>query len=276
MDSKTRRELERAAELIERADGLLIAAGAGMGVDSGLPDFRGNEGFWKAYPALRQSGESFADIASPVTFTAHPERAWGFYGHRLNLYRSTRPHDGFRLLRQMGEARERGYFVFTSNVDGQFEKAGFDPERLNQCHGSIHHLQCLDDCSGEIWPADGETPVVDTERCLALGELPTCPRCGEVARPNILMFSDWGWNMARQEAQQEKYQRWLAAVKNLVVIECGAGTAIPTVRWESEAVGGQLVRINPNEPESDLEDAIGIRLGAREAISAIAARLEVS
>ena len=51
------------AALLEQADALIVAAGAGMGVDSGLPDFRGNEGFWRAYPALAQARLDFASIA---------------------------------------------------------------------------------------------------------------------------------------------------------------------------------------------------------------------
>lgn len=78
--------IERAAKLIRNADGLLITAGAGMGVDSGLPDFRGKEGFWKSYPALAQSGIDFYQIATPKTFKKDKTLAWGFYGHRLNLY----------------------------------------------------------------------------------------------------------------------------------------------------------------------------------------------
>ena len=50
MSDSTVPAITQAARLIEKADGLLITAGAGMGVDSGLPDFRGNEGFWRAYP----------------------------------------------------------------------------------------------------------------------------------------------------------------------------------------------------------------------------------
>ena len=50
--------IEQAASLIKDADGLLITAGAGMGVDSGLPDFRGREGFWRAYPALGRANPS--------------------------------------------------------------------------------------------------------------------------------------------------------------------------------------------------------------------------
>src|SRR5690554_5324373 len=80
---------QQALYWLERADGLIITAGAGMGVDSGLPDFRGNEGLWRAYPALRQSRLEFTRIASPAAFRREPELAWGFYGHRLELYRKT-------------------------------------------------------------------------------------------------------------------------------------------------------------------------------------------
>ena len=83
----TRSEIERAAGLIESAEALIIAAGAGMGVDSGRPDFWGNEGFWKAYPALAKANIEFYSIACPAEFQRNPRRAWRFYGHRLNLYR---------------------------------------------------------------------------------------------------------------------------------------------------------------------------------------------
>ena len=71
--------VERAASLIEQADALIVAAGAGMGVDSGLPVFRGKDGFWRAYPALRAAQIDFYNIASPSAFHSSRERAWGFY-----------------------------------------------------------------------------------------------------------------------------------------------------------------------------------------------------
>ena len=95
LDIETR--LVRAAEAIRNADALLIAAGAGMGVDSVLPDFRGPEGFWRAYPLFRRLGRRFEEMSNPAWFVADPELAWGFFGHRLNLYRSTEPHAGFAL-----------------------------------------------------------------------------------------------------------------------------------------------------------------------------------
>lgn len=126
----------QAARAIAEADALLIGAGAGMGVDSGLPDFRDHEGFWKAYPPFR--GRSFASMSNPAWFDHGPEQAWGFFGHRLNLYRDTPPHAGFEIVRRWAESRPAGYFVFTSNVDGHFARADFDEDRILECHGSIH------------------------------------------------------------------------------------------------------------------------------------------
>lgn len=69
-----------AAQLICEADSLVITAGAGMEGDSRLSDFRGNEGFWQAYPALAKAQISFTEIACPDTFESNPNLAWDFTG----------------------------------------------------------------------------------------------------------------------------------------------------------------------------------------------------
>jgi NAD-dependent SIR2 family protein deacetylase len=107
--------LDAAARLAGEADALLVCAGAGMGVDSGLPDFRGDAGF-----------------------------SWG---ERL-------PH---------------GVRVFTSTVDGQFQRAGFDG--VAEAHGSIHHLQCLRPCSDDVWPAGDVEVDVDGDTMRAVPPL---------------------------------------------------------------------------------------------------------
>lgn len=263
-----------AAELISQADALIVAAGAGMGVDSGLPDFRGNDGFWKAYPALGRARLDFSSIASPQAFRADAALAWGFYGHRLALYRATVPHAGFAMLRAWGDRMEHGGSVFTSNVDGQFQLAGFDPERVVEYHGSIHHLQCMTPCSGAIWSAADFIPEVDAEACRLRHAPPACPHCGGLARPNILMFGDGEWLERRADEQSARQQAWLARVRRPVVIELGAGTAIPSVRHFSQRVlhqhGGRLVRINPREPQVAGARDAGIAMGALEGLRAIA------
>ncbi|HXI72943.1 MAG TPA: Sir2 family NAD-dependent protein deacetylase [Verrucomicrobiae bacterium] len=253
----TASHLQQAARAIQAADGLVIAAGAGMGVDSGLPDFRGKQGFWKAYPVVARLGLTFAAMANPVWFENDPELAWAFYGHRLNLYRQTTPHAGFGKLLKWAAGKPAGYFVFTSNVDGHFQKAGFSPEQIEECHGSIHHFQCLRGCARSIWDASEEKVTVDETAFRAMSPLPRCRHCDGMARPNIMMFGDFSWLSERSQEQQKRFARWLQQLREksarLAVIELGAGTTIPTVRHASERLverfGGTLIRINLREAD---------------------------
>lgn len=265
--------IERAAMLVEQSDALIIAAGAGMGVDSGLPDFRSKAGFWNAYPALRQARIDFRRIATPFAFGSTPERAWGFYGHRLALYRKTVPHPGFALLKHWGERMLHGYSVFTSNVDGQFQKAGFDPDCIHECHGSIHHLQCLEPCKQSVWTADDFSPEIDETECQLRNAAPRCPFCGAMARPNVLMFNDRDWVEMRTEAQENRQEKWLSSARRPLVIELGAGTAIPSVRYFSERIirqfEGRLIRINPDRCKVPTNRDVGLPMGAMAALSAI-------
>jgi NAD-dependent SIR2 family protein deacetylase len=258
---------------VARARALVIGAGAGMGVDSGLPDFRGPEGFWRAYPAYARLGLDFQDLAQPRWFDRDPTLAWGFYGHRLGLYRRTRPHAGFALLAGWAARMPHGAFVLTSNVDGQFQRAGFDETRLLELHGALSWLQCTR-CPAPPWLADGVEVDVDDETGRARGPLPSCPGCGATARPNVLLFGDGGWEAGRTEAQEARLGAWLAATADepMVIVECGAGTAIPSVRLACErlasARGATLVRVNPREPEVP-RGQIALAAGALEALRAI-------
>ncbi len=261
-------EVLSAAKAINRARNIVITAGAGMGVDSGLPDFRGDDGFWNAYPALK--GYPFMEMANPRWFTVEPRRAWGFYGHRLNLYRRTIPHDGFKILKQWTDRLD--YFIFTSNVDGAFQKAGFSDSKIIECHGSIHHVQYVNvQRDGKIWSADDIQIEVDEEQVLAEEPLPM--KNEKLLRPNILMFGDWSWLPERSIEQEERFGEWLHTINLLdtVVIEMGAGTAVPSVRMFSEQLqedGATLIRINPREAHGP-RGTISIADGAKKALQEI-------
>lgn len=259
----------QAACALKAASTVLINAGAGMGADSGLPTFRGPQGFWRAYPPYKKLGLDFSDLADPRWFESDPRLAWGFYGHRLDLYRKTVPHRGFDILRRLSEGKEA--FVFTSNVDGQFQKAGWPEDQVYECHGSIHWLQCSRPCSGDVWEADRYEPEVDPNSFRALGDLPACPRCGGVARPNIIMFGDNGFLDSRTRKQARRYGAWLQGIRDLsglVIVEIGAGTAIPSVRDEDFFLaqkGATLIRINPREPQGP-PGILSLPMGSLEAL----------
>ncbi len=261
-----------AAAAIRTAEVLIITAGAGMGVDSGLPDFRGDHGFWNAYPMYRRLGLSFVQAANPQHFERDPAFGWGFYGHRTNLYRETIPHAGFQVLRKWISAFNLDHFVVTSNVDGQFQKAGFAEDAIMEVHGSIHHLQCLSPCSNAIWDNREEVPVnIETMKA---ERIPACISCGGVARPNILMFGDFSWLSDRTREQERRYDEFLTDHRNarLVVVELGAGTAIPTIRYMGERMAATgkatLIRINPREAQVP-PGQISISAGAVEGLGRI-------
>jgi NAD-dependent SIR2 family protein deacetylase len=262
---------------------LVVSAGAGMGVDSGLPDFRGPEGFWRAYPAYAHLGLAFEDLANPRWFLNDPTLAWGFYGHRRNLYRATTPHEGYAVLRRWCD-RAADHGVFTSNVDGAFQKAGFDDDAIVEVHGAIDTMQCTRG-NHDLWPAEPERIDVDDATFRARPPFPLCPRCGALARPNILMFGDYGWDEARTDEQLARLNDRLAQTASdapVVVVECGAGTHIPTVRGFSERLlrrfgRATLLRVNVRESQADDERladrVVSLAAGARAALVAIDAAL---
>ena len=262
-----------ASRIIKEADAILITAGAGMGVDSGLPDFRGNEGFWKAYPVIKDLGYRFSEMANPSWFKKDPQLAWAFYGHRLHLYRDTNPHAGFSMLFDLLKEKNEDYFIYTSNVDGQFQKAGFDEKKIVEIHGSIHHTQCSGYCK-RIKIADDINLEIDMKKFKALN-VPTCKKCNAVLRPNILMFGDSQWNDAREHQQLNRYNKWISNIilenKRLVIIEVGAGENIPTIRHKGEDVAESyehaiLIRINPKDYHIDKRIGISLALGGLEGI----------
>ncbi len=271
-------DLDEAARALLEAKALLIAAGAGMGVDSGLPDFRGDQGFWRAYPPYERLGLSFTELANPEWFEKAPVLAWGFYGHRLELYRRTVPHEGFALLRSWGERMPNGAFVFTSNVDGQFQRAGFREDVIHEVHGAIDWMQCMRDCGVGLFRADPFTIRVDEATMRAAKPIPACPKCGSLARPNILMFGDSAFDGTREAEQRQREAAWLETAREgpLVVIECGAGTAVPTVRRHSDQLASlpevTLIRLNLRQPEVP-RGHFGFAVGAREGLRQLDARL---
>ena len=264
---KLNRTLEDAAKIISEADALFIGAGAGMGVDSGLPDYRSNKGFWRAYPAAEKIGLSFKAMARAKLFENDPRFAWDFYGSRYNLYQKTEPHIGFQVVKKWCKSKPVGGFVYTSNIDGHFQKAGFDKALIVECHGRINQLQCINNCNNFTWNYSNQFLNINEDKQQILGDLPHCNNCGEVARPNVLMFDDYSWESEETDEQLMLCRDWLLVARSqkLVVIEIGAGTAIQTVRRACSSTNGTLIRINPRDYKVP-SNGIAIPLGAKDAL----------
>ena len=213
-------------------------------------------------------------MSTPHWFETDPKFAWGFFGHRYNLYQKTTPHNGFNILRKWCESKERGYFVFTSNVDGQFQKAGFSEDRIVECHGSINFMQCCQPMEhAEIWRVPEDTAYdVDVDTLNLRSPLPQGPpeKNDRLARPNILMFGDWNWLDNRTKKQHSKFFSFQMSMMlkggiPFAVVEIGAGESVPTVRMTSQELvspynKGTIIRINPRDwrvPDGNISLPVG-------------------
>ncbi len=267
--------LERAAELIGSATCLLIAAGSGLNVGFGWPDYRDERSFWTAFPACETLGFGFDDLARPERFALDPALAWGFYARRLEIARTRPLHAGFEILARWRSLMPGGGFVVASCVDGEFQRAGFDAERVVECCGSIEWLQCTRECGKPPFPA-ADAPSVEMATLRARPPFPSCPGCGALARPSVLMFGDWDWDMSRITAQDEKLRAWLRRLRGLVVVACGETPRQPAlplyVRRLAKDVDAPVVRIGA-EDLSILETGVSVPLAPHLALARLDQRI---
>ncbi len=212
---------------------------------------------------------SYMDAASADHFENNPEFGWGFNGHRLQLYRETKPHRGFEILLDWISRFDLDWFSVTSNVDGHFQKSGFDVDRIYEVHGSLHYLQCLKMCRTDVWENNDRIDVDGDS--LRARDMPRCIYCGALARPNVQFFADYAWSPSRCNQQRELFNRFWRRIegKRTLVIEIGAGRAVPNIRVFSGTLGQRenvmLVRINPTDPQT-MKPHIGLKMGGLEAL----------
>jgi len=268
--------VELAADAVRDAEAMVILTGAGMGVDAGLPDYRGSGGMYAYDPKLDEMGLNAMQIATPIQMMQTPRLCWGYFAAWRHKMKTTAPHVGFEVL--MRWAKEREAFAFTSNVDTMLQRAGLDEERVVECHGTLEYLQAMlpDTYEDPIWPTGDLDLSWDPETMEAIGELPRATYTDQLARPNALLFMDASWLPARSWAQEERFEQWLETISGsrVVLIECGAGASIPTVRMRSQKLLGELpnatlIRINPQKLGSP-EGTLYLQRGAAEALSMLA------
>jgi NAD-dependent SIR2 family protein deacetylase len=209
---------------------------------------------------------------NPARLVAEPLALWASLAARMRDYSHTVPHEGFGILRKWIARLGLDAFVLSSNVDGQFLKAGFAPDRLRDLHGSLFWWQCSVPCGGDIWPNEQEAEAI--LEGLALGVLPRCKHCGAVARPNVYMFRDNTYLEARSRAQDALYQSFLLRNTGLkiVAIEIGSGPHVQSIRAKTRKLmyqhGAWALRINPQD-FAIKPPHLGLPMSALDALGAI-------
>lgn len=183
----------RAAQYIGNADAIIIiAAGAGMSVDSGLPAFRGSEGLWATLlPDGMREGE-IGSLTQAKCFAARPVQARKFYGRALEVCRDTPPHDGYRAHATMGGAEAFRHICVHEQRRWSFSGGGI---RRGTCRRMPRHDQhaAMHDtvrCSHLTGSRSAHRPRARSTRVHPLretgtAELPAVLRRAMAAAPNV-------------------------------------------------------------------------------------------
>lgn len=261
-------ELEKAKQIIEESDVVVLLTGAGMSADSGLDTFRSTT---NSRNIIKKKGVSYAELTTEYAFEKKNKLAWTFHGQRFNSYSKATPHSGYSKLLKLMQSK-KDHFVVTSNIDSAHHKAGF--KNVYEIHGRLKKFQCLD-CH-LIWEAPKNTYFdIDMVSYSLKNEVPKC-ECGGLTRPNVMFFGyDKGFNTieTKQQAKQftEFMQKYDKGNHKIALIEIGAGESVPTIRNMSEFIhekvpGATLIRINPTDIWAPDERVSVLKMTALEAI----------
>lgn len=233
---------------------VVVLTGAGVSAESGIPTFRGDDGYW----TIGSAHYTPQEMATVATFSAHPDAVWQWYLYRRTICRDARPNAGHAALERLERALGERFLLITQNVDGLHRRAGNSAARTFEIHGNIDTMRCAAGCTTTCRPLpdgigafDRDTPLDrDTIALLA------CPACGGRARPHVLWFD---------ECYDEAWFRFessmaAAADANLLITAGTSGaTTLPMHIGRLAAQRGiPMIDVNPaTNPFGELAESAG-------------------
>ncbi len=224
-----------------RAEGrLVVLTGAGISAESGIPTFRGEEGYWTVGAREYQPTE----MATGQAFAAMPDEVWRWYLYRRGVCRGSQPNAGHGAVVDLERSLGDRFTLVTQNVDGLHLRAGNSAARCYQIHGNIDFMRCAARCSTDLLPVPSHFDDWTKERELTPEERDrlVCPGCGGVGRPHVLWFDEcYDEELFRAESS-------LAAARAadvLLVVGTSGATNLPLqVGAAVVRAGGVVVDIN--------------------------------
>jgi len=263
-------------------DGLVLAlTGAGISAESGIPTFRGEEGYWTVGSRAYHPQE----LATHEAFEAMPWEVWAWYLYRRGVCRAATPNPAHVALARLDATLGARFALVTQNVDGLHRRAGHAPDRMFPIHGDLELFRCAVDCALAEEVAPGAPPP--PHRWPLPADLPTltrgarvpedvrarlrCPRCGGLARPHVLWFDEC---YDEPRFHLDTVRRLAARATLLVVVGTSAQTNLP---WQvvtiASRAGATIVDVNvADNPFGEIATRSGgvVRGTAAAALPAIA------
>jgi NAD-dependent deacetylase len=203
---------------------VLVITGAGVSAESGIPTFRGEDGYWRNFDA--------AKLATPEAFERDPKLVWEWYNERRQQVSNARPNAGHEAIAKLAEKADE-FLLVTQNVDDLHARAGIPAEKMVQIHGDIFVTRCSQ-C--DFRRRDSEQEEEDL--------LPRCPECAALMRPGVVWF---GEPLPRSELRRiENYLDPGAC--DFVIVAGTTATFGYIMDWALRSSrDGELIEVNPEE-----------------------------
>jgi NAD-dependent deacetylase len=243
MSSLDPRVLELLDEACAREGPLLFLTGAGISAESGIPTFRGPEGYWRVGSVNYRPEE----LATYEAFSRMPEEVWSWYLYRRAVCRAARPNAAHLALVEVERALPDRFLLVTQNVDGLHLRAGNTPARTYQIHGNIDYLRCEEE-HPRIRPIPDGIPL----------DWPKARRIGDAERALLRCCKDQGWSRPHvlwfDESYDEELFRFESTIDAarraalVVVIGTSGTTSLPmhvvSIAWR---LGTPTIVLNQDE-----------------------------
>ncbi len=233
--------LAQILEEVRAAQGRVVAlTGAGISAESGIPTFRGKEGYW----VVGSRNYLPQEMATKEMFDRRPEEVWRWYLYRFWICRSAQPNAGHAALVRLEEKLGARFTLITQNIDGLHRRAG--SKRVFTIHGDAAFVRCAAECGlGRIEQPDLGERGKDTPLSAADRAALTCPRCGGWLRPHVLWFDEY---YDEENYSMDSSLRAAAAADLLLVVGTSGATNLPMQIGEiAYRRGAALVDVNPEE-----------------------------
>jgi len=237
----TARRLARAAAGVSR---VVVLTGAGISAESGIPTFRDPDGVWARFRP--------EDLASPEAFRQDPKLVWDWYRARAENVDRVKPNQGHESLARM-EERFAGLTIITQNVDGLHRAAG--SSRVIELHGNLRRARCTR-CPAVFGLSEARAQDDD---------MPHCPACGALARPDIVWFGE----MLPEDALGQAFEVSSRAELFFVVGTSALVHPAASLPYVAARSGAVLVEVNPRETPVSTDADFVFRARAGEALPVI-------
>ena len=230
---------------------VLVITGAGVSAESGIPTFRGKDGYWRNLDPIK--------LATPEAFARDPELVWQWYRERRQRIRDAQPNAAHEAIAKLAQCADE-FLLVTQNVDDLHERAGLRREKMVQVHGDIFLTRCSR-CAWRAELCDAEASGVHRKSALAGARpsiiefseqeerqengVPRCTKCGALMRPGVIWFGE-----PLPAPETERVENYLQRDSCGVVIVAGTTATFGyIIDWALRASrrGRELIEVNPEE-----------------------------